>query len=1083
MHHASPDPARSRALAPASLALLALCLLAVGAQALMLPLDDAALATGADEVVRGEITTVSSRWNADHTDIVTIADLRVKGRAKGTGPGTLVLTVPGGTVDGITEWVEDEPVLVNGTEAFVFVAHTPKGNRVYGGSQGIVPVGQSRVRGNGKTKGGGVPADAYGQYLGELAAGRAGNPPAAEPVPRATTGTVPVITGVSPATGSGGTESWITITGTGFGSRSSYADVGFVYRYDGSTVTPIWASGHPDPGWNADNIGAWSDTEITVRIPTGITVDGYAGAASSGYLWVLTGENVASANHPFTVTFAYGGLKWTAPASFRVNPAGWGAGAVSVFEDAAAPWNAAIPNASFHFDYAGTTTGASTGEDGQNLVYLGDPANFVGKTVLATTYLWTDWNGHVVDADIVFNPAYPWTTDPAGPGRYIGTTSLHEFGHWLSLRDLYGWVPGYPSDAAKAMFGYVGRGSMALTPDDTAGIRWVYPDAGPAPTPGAAQPSPYPGPHPVGTRIEAENYDTGGEGVAYHDYEPANLGGAYRPAEGVDVEAEGGTTNVGWVRTGEWLSYTVNATAPRSVAVRLRASNPDAAAKRVWVSTGNGYPVALVVPSTGSFGTYALALSEPFWLPAGATAIRLDFAETERANLDWLEVLPAVLPAGTTITKVPTSVVTTPPTPNLTPALTITAPGRYTLDGDLSADVYGVVISSSDVILDGMGHTVACSAPASTWGSGVSAQGQASDATISNVTVRNLTARGWSPGIDVLWATDVLVEEVLSEQNGGWGIRLTGCTRTRVRDSSFRDNNDIGIVVYPPSSGVAITGCSVSGSVSLAGIWVLGNESGGEPAVIEASNVSYNGNQGIVIEGGAGATIRNSTILGNRLGAGIRLMRCTAQVEENRIRGNAGAGVDASGRGSGTITGNRIEGNAAGARPDVSGEAAPLEVWNNVMNNTGDGDFSLAGVAPRLNVTRTAGPNIVGGPSIGGNFWAAPDGTGFSEMHPDADGDGFCDEPFVTGTGPTDFLPLALPGVAAVPGGGGIPTDTNGDGVYDDVNGNGRPDFADVVLYFNQMTWIAANEPVALFDCNGNGRIDFADVVWLFNHR
>ena len=43
-------------------------------------------------------------------------------------------------------------------------------------------------------------------------------------------------------------------------------------------------------------------------------------------------------------------------------------------------------------------------------------------------------------------------------------------------------------------------------------------------------------------------------------------------------------------------------------------------------------------------------------------------------------------------------------------------------------------------------------------------------------------------------------------------------------------------------------------------------------------------------------------------------------------------------------------------------------------------------------------------------------------------------------------------------------------------------DFADVVLYFNQMTWIAANEPVSAFDYNGNGRIDFADVVWLFNN-
>ena len=50
------------------------------------------------------------------------------------------------------------------------------------------------------------------------------------------------------------------------------------------------------------------------------------------------------------------------------------------------------------------------------------------------------------------------------------------------------------------------------------------------------------------------------------------------------------------------------------------------------------------------------------------------------------------------------------------------------------------------------------------------------------------------------------------------------------------------------------------------------------------------------------------------------------------------------------------------------------------------------------------------------------------------------------------------------------------------MNGNGRKDFADVLLYFNQMSWIAANEPVPAFDYNNNGRIDFADVVWLFNH-
>lgn len=49
------------------------------------------------------------------------------------------------------------------------------------------------------------------------------------------------------------------------------------------------------------------------------------------------------------------------------------------------------------------------------------------------------------------------------------------------------------------------------------------------------------------------------------------------------------------------------------------------------------------------------------------------------------------------------------------------------------------------------------------------------------------------------------------------------------------------------------------------------------------------------------------------------------------------------------------------------------------------------------------------------------------------------------------------------------------------MNGNGALDFNDVVLYFNQMDWIAANEPLTGFDFNGNGEIDFNDVVWLYN--
>jgi PKD repeat protein len=71
-------------------------------------------------------------------------------------------------------------------------------------------------------------------------------------------------------------------------------------------------------------------------------------------------------------------------------------------------------------------------------------------------------------------------------------------------------------------------------------------------------------------------------------------------------------------------------------------------------------------------------------------------------------------------------------------------------------------------------------------------------------------------------------------------------------------------------------------------------------------------------------------------------------------------------------------------------------------------------------------------------------------------------------------------GIVPLPGFSNLPTDPDGDCLYEDLNGNNRLDFADVVLYFNQMEWIAANEPVSAFDFNRNGRIDFNDIVKIF---
>jgi len=69
--------------------------------------------------------------------------------------------------------------------------------------------------------------------------------------------------------------------------------------------------------------------------------------------------------------------------------------------------------------------------------------------------------------------------------------------------------------------------------------------------------------HTIPGTIETEDFDEGGEGVAYHDTEPENREKkqpAYRDS-GVDLEWREDASqkfNLGWTRPGEWLVYTVD---------------------------------------------------------------------------------------------------------------------------------------------------------------------------------------------------------------------------------------------------------------------------------------------------------------------------------------------------------------------------------------------------------------------------------------------------------------------------------------------------------------------------------------------
>ncbi len=109
-----------------------------------------------------------------------------------------------------------------------------------------------------------------------------------------------------------------------------------------------------------------------------------------------------------------------------------------------------------------------------------------------------------------------------------------------------------------------------------------------------------------------------------------------------------------------------------------------------------------------------------------------------------------------------------------------------------------------------------------------------------------------------------------------------------------------------------------------------------------------------------------------------------------------------------SLVGNHISSNEEGL---MLYDSCNNSIYNNLFMNP-DNVRLMGGCAGNTwNVSRTEGPNILGDPYIGGNCWANPDGTGFSETTPDADGDGFCDAPYeIPGSGSQfDSLPLYNP--------------------------------------------------------------------------
>jgi glucosylceramidase len=104
--------------------------------------------------------------------------------------------------------------------------------------------------------------------------------------------------------------------------------------------------------------------------------------------------------------------------------------------------------------------------------------------------------------------------------------------------------------------------------------------------------------------IEAENYDLGGQGVAYNDADASNQGGAYRTNEAVDIATISGTTGytTGWAADGEWLEYTTNVTGG-TYTIDATVASPNSG-KQLRVLLDGVALGTIAIPNTGDWNIF-----------------------------------------------------------------------------------------------------------------------------------------------------------------------------------------------------------------------------------------------------------------------------------------------------------------------------------------------------------------------------------------------------------------------------------------------------------------------------------------------